>query len=128
MKQQMFDNSHSYTDQPGSQVVREHAYGSTEAKPLRNDASSHLSTENYQSNAVLPPVKEYQGDGQPPVQVLSTNKAFETFMSKGDQDDPGNQSKASSTRHKMASIDSNNSKHSNSKVKAQSKPEQLTNA
>ena len=66
-KQQLIDNDNTYGDLPGSQVVREHAYGTSANKPLRNDASSHLSTENYQSNAALPPVKEYQGDGQPPI-------------------------------------------------------------
>ena len=66
-KQQLIDNDNTYGDLPGSQVVREHAYGTSANKPLRNDASSHLSTENYQSNAALPPVKEYQGEGQPPI-------------------------------------------------------------
>ena len=49
-------------------MVREHAYGagpSRRTPGLRNDASSAgMSTENYQSNAALPPVKEYSTEGK----------------------------------------------------------------
>ena len=54
-----------YGDNSGSKVVREHAYGTKlSPKQLRNDASSHMSTENYHSNAALPPVKEYSTEAK----------------------------------------------------------------
>ena len=48
-----------------SRAIKNHAYGAPDDK--RNEVariSSHLSTENYHSNQVLPAVNEYQ-EGQP---------------------------------------------------------------
>ena len=48
-------------------MVREHAYGAgpiRQSPGLQRDASSAMSTENYHSNAALPPVKEYATEGK----------------------------------------------------------------
>ena len=57
----------AYADASGSKVVREHAYGAgpnRQSPGLQRDASSAMSTENYHSNAALPPVKEYATEGK----------------------------------------------------------------